>query len=110
MVEGGASVIKSFFTGVSNPSGNFVDAVIVTVAPVFVGQQGVGYDLNLQNVRCPITLTLFREAKLFSVTRITACTLRGCGERCGTDAEKSRICNLTSGVHQTYSESVSCHQ
>ncbi|KAG9222404.1 hypothetical protein CCMSSC00406_0002739 [Pleurotus cornucopiae] len=49
MVEGGASVIKSFFTGVSNPSGNFVDAVIVTVAPVFVGQQGIGYDLNLQS-------------------------------------------------------------
>ncbi|KDQ31211.1 hypothetical protein PLEOSDRAFT_1014657, partial [Pleurotus ostreatus PC15] len=45
MVEGGASVIKSFFTGVSNPSGNFVDTVIVTVAPVFVGQQGIGYDL-----------------------------------------------------------------
>ncbi|KAL4258169.1 2,5-diamino-6-ribosylamino-4(3H)-pyrimidinone 5'-phosphate reductase [Pleurotus pulmonarius] len=49
MVEGGASVIKSFFTGVSNTSGDFVDAVIVTVAPVFVGQQGVGYDLDLQN-------------------------------------------------------------
>ncbi|KAJ8702091.1 hypothetical protein PTI98_000836 [Pleurotus ostreatus] len=48
MVEGGASVIKSFFTGVSNPSGNFVDTVIVTVAPVFVGQQGIGYDLDLQ--------------------------------------------------------------
>ncbi|KAF9502247.1 bacterial bifunctional deaminase-reductase [Pleurotus eryngii] len=49
MVEGGASVIKSFFRGVSNPSGNFVDAVIVTVAPVFVGQQGIRYDLNLQS-------------------------------------------------------------
>ncbi|KAF4606321.1 2,5-diamino-6-(ribosylamino)-4(3H)-pyrimidinone 5'-phosphate reductase [Pleurotus pulmonarius] len=57
MVEGGASVIKSFFTGVSNTSGDFVDAVIVTVAPVFVGQQGVGYDLDLQNVRRSISLS-----------------------------------------------------
>ena len=50
MVEGGATVIRSFLSaagpgaaadGVHAPG--LVDAVIVTVAPVFVGADGVGY-------------------------------------------------------------------
>lgn len=38
MVEGGAQIIDSFL---AEP--NLVDVVIVTIAPVFVGRDGVGY-------------------------------------------------------------------
>jgi 2,5-diamino-6-(ribosylamino)-4(3H)-pyrimidinone 5'-phosphate reductase len=38
MVEGGARVIESFL---AHPS--VVSRVVVTIAPVFVGQSGVGY-------------------------------------------------------------------
>ena len=39
MVEGGAQVIRSFFAE------SVVDVLIVTIAPIFVGADGVGYDL-----------------------------------------------------------------
>jgi len=42
MVEGGAQVIASFFAATS-----VVDTVIITVAPTFVGADGVGYDVLL---------------------------------------------------------------
>jgi 2,5-diamino-6-(ribosylamino)-4(3H)-pyrimidinone 5'-phosphate reductase len=42
MVEGGAQVIASFFAASSA-----VDTVIVTVAPTFVGANGVGYGVPL---------------------------------------------------------------
>ncbi|KIK52052.1 hypothetical protein GYMLUDRAFT_88833 [Collybiopsis luxurians FD-317 M1] len=43
MVEGGAQVIRSFFSqGVT-----FVDTIIVTVAPTFVGEDGVSYNASL---------------------------------------------------------------
>jgi 2,5-diamino-6-(ribosylamino)-4(3H)-pyrimidinone 5'-phosphate reductase len=48
MVEGGAQVIESFLAESSreNPSG-VIDTVIVTVAPTFVGVEGVGYGVPL---------------------------------------------------------------
>jgi 2,5-diamino-6-(ribosylamino)-4(3H)-pyrimidinone 5'-phosphate reductase len=39
MVEGGARIIGSFFAA----SGKIVDALIITVAPILVGSDGVGY-------------------------------------------------------------------
>ena len=46
MVEGGATVIKSFLSAAGESSG-LVDAVVVTVAPIFVGSDGVGYGQDL---------------------------------------------------------------
>lgn len=43
MVEGGASVIKSFLTSAQSRGSGSVDAIVVTVAPIFVGKEGVGY-------------------------------------------------------------------
>lgn len=45
MVEGGARVIASFFA-----HAHFVDSIIVTVAPKFVGIHGVGYGLDVSQV------------------------------------------------------------
>ena len=47
MVEGGASVIKSFLDA---SQGGVVDTIIVTVAPTFVGEDGVGYGVQLGEV------------------------------------------------------------
>ena len=52
MVEGGATVIKSFLSSATSSSetssaSGLVDIVIVTVAPVFVGASGVGYGDHL---------------------------------------------------------------
>ncbi|KAH6917017.1 riboflavin-specific deaminase [Coprinopsis sp. MPI-PUGE-AT-0042] len=44
MVEGGPTVIQSFLTAQMN-FGSIVDRVIVTVAPTFVGQEGMGYQV-----------------------------------------------------------------
>ena len=41
MAEGGARVIQSFLA-----TPNSVNTIIVTVAPVFVGVQGIGYELK----------------------------------------------------------------
>lgn len=50
MVEGGARVIDSFFCA-AGPSGNsVVDSLIVTVAPTFLGSEGVGYGQDLVEV------------------------------------------------------------
>ena len=48
MVEGGASIIGSFLTEASSslrsmPSKSIVDTVIITIAPTFVGDDGIGY-------------------------------------------------------------------
>ncbi|ESK92678.1 riboflavin-specific deaminase [Moniliophthora roreri MCA 2997] len=45
MVEGGARVIRSFFAEES-----MVDTIIVTIAPTFVGDEGVGYNVGLDQV------------------------------------------------------------
>ncbi|KAF7793459.1 hypothetical protein EIP86_004571 [Pleurotus ostreatoroseus] len=48
MVEGGATVIQSFLDGASrDPKSSFIDSVIVTIAPTFVGAGAVGYDANI---------------------------------------------------------------
>lgn len=52
MVEGGALIIGSFLTEASsslriNTSKCIVDTVIVTVAPTFVGDDGIGYGIGL---------------------------------------------------------------
>ena len=49
MVEGGASIIGSFLTEASlslrsMPSKIIVDTVIITIAPTFIGDDGIGYD------------------------------------------------------------------
>ncbi|KAF5368408.1 hypothetical protein D9758_002165 [Tetrapyrgos nigripes] len=44
MVEGGARVIRSFFS--ASTSSRLVDSIIVTVAPTFVGDDGVGYSYD----------------------------------------------------------------
>ena len=48
MVEGGASVIRSFLDA---SQGGVVDTIIVTVAPTFVGEDAVGYGVQLGEVR-----------------------------------------------------------
>lgn len=52
MVEGGASVIRSFLSAAHKSTGpgdkkKAVDALIVTVAPTLVGSAGVGYGAEL---------------------------------------------------------------
>lgn len=42
MVEGGAGIIGSFFAAPEE----IVDAMIITVAPILVGSDGVGYQCN----------------------------------------------------------------
>jgi 2,5-diamino-6-(ribosylamino)-4(3H)-pyrimidinone 5'-phosphate reductase len=54
MVEGGARVIQSFLAESTSKEGHsastrVVDSVIVTVAPVFVGDDGVGYGANVSS-------------------------------------------------------------
>jgi 2,5-diamino-6-(ribosylamino)-4(3H)-pyrimidinone 5'-phosphate reductase len=53
MVEGGATVIRSFLEAASTSphtqpgsSRAFVDALIITVAPIIVGDRGVAYSLK----------------------------------------------------------------
>ncbi|CAL1694171.1 unnamed protein product [Somion occarium] len=48
MVEGGAQVIRSFFA-----EANSVNTIIVTVAPTFVGNDGVGYGDDLVSTALP---------------------------------------------------------
>ncbi|KAE9393156.1 hypothetical protein BT96DRAFT_999695 [Gymnopus androsaceus JB14] len=44
MVEGGAQVIRSFFSQDGAQATILVDTIIVTVAPTFVGEDGVSYN------------------------------------------------------------------
>lgn len=53
MVEGGAKVIQSFLLE------KLADTVIVTIAPVFVGSDGVGYEAKrLEQVRSNMIVML----------------------------------------------------
>jgi 2,5-diamino-6-(ribosylamino)-4(3H)-pyrimidinone 5'-phosphate reductase len=59
MVEGGASVIGSFLAEVSISGeggglSNVVDTVIVTVAPTFVGDDGVGYGIGFAGAQVQV--------------------------------------------------------
>ncbi|KAI0081101.1 riboflavin-specific deaminase [Panus rudis PR-1116 ss-1] len=49
MVEGGAQVIRSFLVEAGKKDGDrpLVDVIIITVAPTFVGNAGVGYGTDL---------------------------------------------------------------
>jgi 2,5-diamino-6-(ribosylamino)-4(3H)-pyrimidinone 5'-phosphate reductase len=60
MVEGGASIIGSFLAEASplhsthnNTNRSIVDTVIVTVAPTFVGDDGIGYGAGLRKEHIP---------------------------------------------------------
>ncbi|KAJ3830778.1 dihydrofolate reductase-like domain-containing protein [Lentinula raphanica] len=45
MVEGGAQIIRSFLSQIAAEStSSFVDTMIITVAPVFVGEDGISYN------------------------------------------------------------------
>lgn len=50
MVEGGASVINAFMNQASQPRGPgespVIDSLIVTVAPILVGDDGLGYTVG----------------------------------------------------------------
>jgi len=80
MVEGGARVIKSFLTSTqhrnnmtsSERKSRTVDAIIVTVAPTFVGQEGVGYGENLLGSKMPPMRHTF--TKLFGRDTVIAFT------------------------------------
>ena len=54
MVEGGARVISSLIGSHSD----LIDVIIVTVAPVFVGDRGIAYHANLNHVRIVIVSSL----------------------------------------------------
>lgn len=56
MVEGGASVIKSFLATTSQRRS--IDTVIVTVAPIFVGADGVDYSENITNTEVGYFFTI----------------------------------------------------
>lgn len=52
MVEGGARVIQSFLAANSageDPASRVIDTVVVTVAPVMVGDDGIGYGANVSS-------------------------------------------------------------
>ena len=46
MVEGGARIIASLFAARSATGKPVIDSLIVTVAPIFVGVDGVGYGVG----------------------------------------------------------------
>ncbi|KAI0783324.1 dihydrofolate reductase-like domain-containing protein [Abortiporus biennis] len=62
MVEGGAQIIKSFLTHAGLETGSkCVDAILVTTAPVFVGNDGVGYGQDLIVSQIPSTEHVLTE-------------------------------------------------
>ncbi|KAH8099832.1 bacterial bifunctional deaminase-reductase [Cristinia sonorae] len=71
MVEGGASVIKSFLASTQSHQ-RTVDAIIVTVAPVFVGKEGVGYGENLLGSQIPAMKHV--KTELFGADAVIALT------------------------------------
>lgn len=50
MVEGGARIIEAFFAEPTTSDETNIDTIIVTVAPRFVGDDGVGYNVKLGEV------------------------------------------------------------
>lgn len=77
MVEGGATIIASFLDALSGSQSPHLDRVIITMAPMVVGSDGVGYaNLTLKNVR------------LQTGARISAKSLRKITEFCLIHSEK----------------------
>ncbi|KAK7058532.1 2,5-diamino-6-(ribosylamino)-4(3H)-pyrimidinone 5'-phosphate reductase [Paramarasmius palmivorus] len=68
MVEGGARVIKSFFADES-----VVDTIIVTIAPTFVGDDGVGYNVGQGQGTTfrPVATELFGRDSVVALLRQT---------------------------------------
>jgi hypothetical protein len=82
MVEGGAQVIESFL---AESSKGVIDTVIVTVAPTFVGVDGVGYAAPLGMVFIFI-IRVAQGNSRFEAFRIPAYQDRDKGKRCrGSD-------------------------
>ncbi|EGN95723.1 hypothetical protein SERLA73DRAFT_186910 [Serpula lacrymans var. lacrymans S7.3] len=55
MVEGGAKVIGSFLSNSQkSDAAGLVDVLIVTVAPIMVGNEGVGYEANTNEGHAPL--------------------------------------------------------
>jgi 2,5-diamino-6-(ribosylamino)-4(3H)-pyrimidinone 5'-phosphate reductase len=67
MVEGGAAVISSLLS--AHP--DLVDTIVVTVAPTFVGDQGVSYHAPFQNVSLSVTSSRFYLIRVHSPDSIT---------------------------------------
>ncbi|KAL6307679.1 dihydrofolate reductase-like domain-containing protein [Sparassis latifolia] len=71
MVEGGASVIKSFLAANKHPAGpdrpaavaerTFLDMVIITIAPTLVGRDGISYGSDLLAEELPVLRHLNTE-------------------------------------------------
>jgi len=73
MVEGGASVIGSFLAEApinrdDGGLGSIVDTVIVTVAPTFVGDDGVGYGIGLSGDQVPGFYFILSGSKILKLT------------------------------------------
>lgn len=68
MVEGGATVIQSFLAGPSpDAKTSYVDSVIVTVAPMFVGADGVGYGASITGSQVRLPAPFYRAYMLRAV-------------------------------------------
>ncbi|GBE77448.1 2,5-diamino-6-ribosylamino-4(3H)-pyrimidinone 5'-phosphate reductase [Sparassis crispa] len=80
MVEGGASVIKSFLAANKHPAGpdkpaavaerNFLDMVIITIAPTLVGREGIFYGSDLLAEELPALRHL--KTELFGQDAVVA--------------------------------------
>lgn len=69
MVEGGARIIQSFLAeSKEETASRVVDAVIVTVAPTFVGDDGVGYGGNLSSAAVSSLPVPPRKLRVLSMT------------------------------------------
>jgi len=54
MVEGGASIIRSFLAEAScTKKDMIIDTLIITVAPRFVGDDGIGYAVGIGSKQIP---------------------------------------------------------
>jgi riboflavin biosynthesis pyrimidine reductase len=59
MVEGGARIIDSFLS-----HADFVDKIVVTIAPIVVGSLGVGYDGAARVRRLTISMRITSHARI----------------------------------------------
>jgi len=70
MVEGGARIISSFLRE------GTVDALIITIAPVFVGDAGVGYQYPMLRSESGGLVVRYREVHTEVVGRDTVISLK----------------------------------
>lgn len=62
MVEGGAQVIRSFFE-----ESSVIDTIIVTVAPTFVGANGLGYGVVSLGMVCVFLYFVYDNNASFGI-------------------------------------------